>query len=518
MVQHPAMLGGRRLATMSRILPTHRLGPVALVLLALIGACGSTPRSEDPMLTATDPRAGVARRATAIRDARSAASGDHERIGAVSRMLRDIVWDVSQPDQVRVAAMRALLDDKDPKVVAEARSLGRLVLPTERDREMVVLLSKAAGERGWKEYSSALVRSFARPVLGVKDDERAERVSLLALSEGAPLHEAIFGVFVDPGVESSVVGKGTRLDGRVRARIDAWDLLARIDPSGAARRELIERVDASADPDPLLAVITASRRELRVVPLAGEEILWLASLRDFAKPGRREWWDQTRAAVDRVSTEHALQTRHLESLRWASLHRPELLAATRDELLSQLRSTVGTRPTIPRSWGGGSPEYGERLTDSEAKLSWADALTLAVTDAAVRSPGLADRLFLFAEQDRADKTSEYGGVVLLREDSARPGEAVLYPPRAGQRRGDREFVASDDLLDASIHASAHFHFHVQRLSNAEVAGPSPADLAYAKRFGRGCLVFTSVGAGKLNADYYQPDGVVIDLGVLAATP
>ena len=38
------------------------------------------------------------------------------------------------------------------------------------------------------------------------------------------------------------------------------------------------------------------------------------------------------------------------------------------------------------------------------------------------------------------------------------------------------------------------------------------DLAYAARYGRSCVVFTSVSGGVLNADLYFPDGVVLDLG------
>jgi hypothetical protein len=50
------------------------------------------------------------------------------------------------------------------------------------------------------------------------------------------------------------------------------------------------------------------------------------------------------------------------------------------------------------------------------------------------------------------------------------------------------------------------------VSNAEFAGPGPGDADYAIEQGRACVVFTSIRAGVLDADYYQPGGVVIDLG------
>ncbi len=90
--------------------------------------------------------------------------------------------------------------------------------------------------------------------------------------------------------------------------------------------------------------------------------------------------------------------------------------------------------------------------------------------------------------------------------------AILYPPRPGSRRGDHEFVASTDMILQSDDALAHYHFHVQEPRNSEYAGPSANDLAYSARYGRSCLVLTSVASGVMDVDFYQPDGAVIDLG------
>jgi hypothetical protein len=46
----------------------------------------------------------------------------------------------------------------------------------------------------------------------------------------------------------------------------------------------------------------------------------------------------------------------------------------------------------------------------------------------------------------------------------------------------------------------------------DYAGPGQGDDAYAQVLGRSCIVFTTLGKDSMNADYYQPDGVVIDLG------
>jgi hypothetical protein len=55
-----------------------------------------------------------------------------------------------------------------------------------------------------------------------------------------------------------------------------------------------------------------------------------------------------------------------------------------------------------------------------------------------------------------------------------------------------------------------------REDNRGYSGPSYQDLEYADRFGRACLVVTSTGEGRGNVDYYQPGGVVLDLGTITA--
>jgi hypothetical protein len=70
------------------------------------------------------------------------------------------------------------------------------------------------------------------------------------------------------------------------------------------------------------------------------------------------------------------------------------------------------------------------------------------------------------------------------------------------------------MLRAGDAALFHYHFHAQRPDNRDYAGPSNGDLVYADRFGRACLVFTTVDEGVLNADYYQPGGARLDLGML----
>ena len=90
--------------------------------------------------------------------------------------------------------------------------------------------------------------------------------------------------------------------------------------------------------------------------------------------------------------------------------------------------------------------------------------------------------------------------------------ARLFAPRPASRIGDERFVASADMLRSSDRALAHYHFHVQKWGNARFAGPSTDDRVYAWRQGRTCLVFTGIRKGVLAVDYYQPNGLILDLG------
>ena len=147
-------------------------------------------------------------------------------------------------------------------------------------------------------------------------------------------------------------------------------------------------------------------------------------------------------------------------------------------------------------------------------MSWGDLLTVLVVDEALSDVGVRRALVGHADLDFKDKTTEYGGLLGFQAD-AKP-RVVLFPPRPGQRQGDQKFIASDDMLAASDLALAHYHFHAQKRQNGDYAGPSEGDMVYAARYGRTCLVLTSLGERELAVDLYQPDGVILDLGDFSA--
>lgn len=438
---------------------------------------------------------------------RGVESGEIDR-EAARATLKAVAWATENPESLRLAALQTLVDD--PQGEQDSRTLTRMMLPRGGGSEDVIaMLANTAADRGWTEVTPALVRSYAQFDISVEDAVRPERDALLRLHPGKSIDEIVYGVFLDPQTEAGPADM--RFDERTRA--DAWDLLARLDPTGEQRARLITSTPTSgATPSTAatLAALRASVTDFRAVPITGEELRWV--MQTHAR--EQAWWSQSAAAVRTIPAEATrLEFRHIEPIRWASIHRPQWLKASRDELLSQMESTLEVRTIIERRadrTNDGRPR-GERIKDWISRLGWADALTLLVMNEAVNDPYVQKELIRQIVEDRADKTAEYGGVIEAVDGQG--FDSVLYAPRPSQRVNDFTFVASQDMIDASNRGLAHYHFHAQRDNNEEYAGPSMGDVQYAARSGRTCLVITTVGKQRLNFDVYTPDGVVIDLGV-----
>ncbi|MDX2147804.1 MAG: hypothetical protein SFZ23_09810 [Planctomycetota bacterium] len=517
---------------------------VSLLAGALVFAsgCSSGPtRAATPLTEMRNPNAGVNRRVAAVDSAWAAAPPGAPGHGGTREAMKSLAWSEQTPAPLRLKIVQKLLEDESEEGRRDTREMARLMIPSVRSAAVVALLADAAGERGWEECIPALVRSYARVVESIPDAQRAERRALEKLARGKPVEEIAFEMFLNPPEQEKL----QNVDLTERLRLSAWDLLARLDSSGDRRLALLDALtNPSSVPanDPLLADIQASARDLRAIPLTGEEIRWLRSKRgDLAQGGTladestldaraaadRQRWREARDAIAALPRDRTgpLSLRHVEVVRWASRARPEWTGATRDELLAKVRERLEDRPVNPRSAGQGtfSGRAEETLRDWEASLRWGDLLTLLCVLDAMEDPDVQAAVFRHAELDRKDTTTEYGGVLAASDPPRESGSGgpvqgpgvfriTLYPPRPGQRLGDRQFVASDDMLAASDWAIAHYHLHVQKPRNNAYAGPSDGDLDYAQRSRRACLVFTSLNDETLGVDYYQAGDVVIDLG------
>ncbi len=487
-----------------------RLGVCGVAAAWLVG-CGSgkSALDMDPLSVAREGKYPVGQRVEAVQRAWSDARSGKTSAPAVRSDLKDLAWSVDLPDEVRLAALNAIYDDQDAGTLEDSHAMTRLMLPRERSAGITARLCEEAVKRSWKDCTPSLVRSLSRWREGTPDAQRIEYQAIASLNPGEKPESLVYGVFLNPP-DKSVLG----FVPPERAQADAWDLLRRLDADGTVRSGLVFDLEQTKGSG--VDVLRRAFRDLRVLPLTGDEFLWIVSLADDRDKGKAAWWASVSRIVSTLDEPRRahLQVRHLEAIRATSLLNPERLSLDRSALLDEARSRLASRPVhtrTPREREIHRPPP-ERLAAWEDRLSWGDLVALLLVDDALRDPSVVASLAAQRDLDRQDERAEYGGLLRADGPQGRAFSAVLYPPRQGERRSDKEFVASPDMMQQGDLALAHYHFHAQVVQSADFAGPSTKDLAYAARFGRTCVVFTSLSLERLDADYYQPDGVVIDLG------
>lgn len=483
--------------------------------------------------------------------------GTQDRYRVREEFKKDLFL-MSTGDRVRLRIVEKLLSDTDPAGLADTQNVLRLRLPTERSWGIIELVSRESAERGWVEMTPSLVRSYARKLRDMPDEERPERAALLRLHPGKSIEQVVYDVFVGqatarvgteeaapkataPGAKAPLTLGATRsgrsiLDEKIQS--DAWELLGRLDKDGSRRAALLAgdaRLTGQEGQDPVLADLRAAAKDLRAVPVTGPELDWVKGLRERGNTVNAAWWGAAAEALARLGDAQAagLEIRHAEVVRWAAANRPEWLGRSKDELRAELASRLKDRRVYFRSAERSDvtrTPY-ESLEEWAPSLVWADYLTMLVIDDAVRDPSVRAAIFDQANEDRANKLTEYGGALEAAWPGGDPRRAVesggaeagfvarlflpVVPARVmAQDSGDARFVASEQMMASTPRAVAHYHFHVQNTSNEKFAGPSKGDLDYAASQARNCVVFTSIKDGVLDVDYYQRNGARIDLGEL----
>lgn len=494
-------------------------GLIVVLLLSLLTpvGCGGAPRrTTDPLTTLRDPAKPAITRLRAAEALPEAILAGEVPLGPGREALIDLAWLRRVPSDLRVAGVRGVFSLTDEESERASIDMVQSMLPTETDMLVVEHLAFEAANRGWVECTGAIVRSYSTVNTQVPDDERPELVALRKLHPSERVPATVFDVFLKPEGPWGDSNQRVSADGlERRVRRDAWDLLARIDRDGQIRVRLLSGLVASdtVSDDKDLDALRAGLRDAAVIPLTGEELEWLVAMRAH-ESGR--WWRQVVEGVRSLSPQQrrGLRIRHLASVRWASLNEAGWLTLTTPELIERLSDRLSSREAK-------LPGFGIRIAKSEDladwvdELSWGELLTIRVIDEAVHDPRVLAGLAGYIVADREDRTTEYGGLIFetgTRADTGSRFASKLYRPRPITRLGDSRFVASREMIEDSTAALAHFHLHAQRADNGRYAGPSRGDLDYAERYGRGCLVATTLSETRINVDYYNPDGVVVDLG------
>lgn len=475
-----------------------------IAALLLTGCAASTPeRFSDPVAAMLDPSLKSTERQAAMQQAAEVAPDSERRLEG----LKAIMSADGQSLETRIAAFD-LLAAHDPEL---ARYTLMMRLPSIEHYEFVAWASARAAAEGWTEYTPALVRSLDRPMPGVAAEERAEAAALRALHPGRELREIVFEVVATPS------------DNALQHlwRLSAWNLFVTL---GDAKPllALVEQAHPE-DGDVLLNDVRAGARDFGVLPRTREELKWLQFLR---LPEQSGYWQEVQAAFAAVPAERRgeISMRHLAVVRAVAAVRPEWLQASRSELQNMATARLSGREQYRQNRGMEGflvdEAHPQTLEAWAPQMSWGDLLALLLADEIIQRPDIQATLLAQAERDRADRTTEHGGVIDWApaaggtpETGGRP-EAIPFYPR--YRRNDETFQTSQLMLERGYTAPFHYHFHVQEVDNRAYAGPGWGDLQYADAMGVTGLVFTSVGRSRLNADLYAPGNVVIDLGEVGA--
>ncbi len=453
------------------------------VVASLLCGCAGTPKG-DPISAMTSRQRGAAAQIRAAELAAQTHPDDPRRLAA----LWTLVTDRGYLAQVRNVAIDQLAAyDESAFRARVARQITLIENPQTLEH-----LFEIAVQRRWTDFTPVLVHRWARPTWGVADDDRLEKRFLQQLNPDRDVQRVVFDVFTGP--DDAVTNN---------QRVGAWELLNRLTDS----ETIIAYLDAAPQNSALVVDLRAASRELHALPRNREGILWLQYLRS---PERREWWDRAAARVARLNDaqKRGLQLRHLPVLLALD---DATLASDSHALLSQLHALLRDQQQHLKgpTYDGPMQDWPQTLKQAQAQLVWADLLTMRLLFDAVRDPSVAAALFREAAKDVQDTSTEYGGVLEIKD--ARP-VAHFYRPLT--RVNDFRYVPRPEMIEHMYTAVAHFHFHAQHVDNSMHAGPGLGDVRLADRLNPNGLVFTSIDKDRLNVDYYQPGGTVVDLGTL----
>lgn len=403
-----------------------------------------------------------------------------EEAPAQVRAMWRIVWSDREPTSLRVACMDRLIARDTETFWAVAATN----VPTVRSPGMMVALCDRAVAAEQVKMTGPLIRSLARPSSVMSDAERPEALAIAALLNQS-VEEALWAALFS--------NEGTTVE-----QAGAWEVQSRMNGADAARAALLARAPSGARAS-LGAELARLAAVVTPLPHTREQLLWMLHLRRHT-PGLLDAPPVRPAAL-----------RHLPVLSHADPARVAMSIAEVRERVARLRTGRGF---YPRGRDIDGEEYvtstPERLADHRERLTRADLLHLWAILDALDSPAVRRVLFDGADADFADTEAEHGGLLTWRDGMP---VAELYPPAL--RGNDRAYHSSHRLIEAAYTGMAHFHFHAQQHDNAAFAGPGKGDLGFADRMGMACVVLTFVDRDTLAADYYQPGGVVVDLGAIA---
>ena len=411
-------------------------------------------------------------------------------------LLQRMLWVPGYTNEARLEALERLwITDREGTI-----RIIRQRLPRMDNTTWLKELCSWIADEDIKELHEAIISSWATTLPFIKsDNERPEYLALVRMYDESSITDLIF--------DSMLIEKRSW---KQSYRIRCWELLHRL---GQRERLMTLLDDTQFDEDDLFFIdLQKAKKELGIVPSCREEILWI---RELSKPEYSSFWFEAVEALSKLDDDRRSKIEMRDIVMAVSLHRhggDGAFSRTVHDILNNIASRTDNQKHYTETEGGGQYVPGsERLKTYRDRLTWGDAIALEMTITALDIPQVREHVFDYATRDKADTTTEYGGVLAL--DKKGRFEVLEFEPKI--RHHDRRFNASQDMFDAAYTALFHFHFHAQKFRNGDHAGPGMGDKNYANNTRANCLVFTFVNEDTLNVDFYRHGGIVIDLGTIS---
>lgn len=492
----------------------------------LLGACQPEPgriaggdfdptvRTRDPgmlislLVSTTTPEASRKSADSLLMEAQG--KTDPARLG----VLEQILYAPGHSDAMRIYAL-------DQLAAADAGRAGRalmLHLPKLAGEENAVLAHgcAVAVRLGDERVIDALVRSLERG-LGMEGGER-EGAELKARPEWGALEKL-------GGGGSGVGGGGRPVVEILYERLaGATDRSARtaalaILPAVEGVEPVKTRVLGLGSRDTWLTDLQWWVATFDALPRGETEIGWVqylhrpesASLVERALERHRQLRATAGGGAGGGRWDYVAAPRFVHTLAYADEAAVEM---TREALVASLGTRLAALRHLDRPAPGPGVAAPTTVEAQQSKLSRGDLLAIHMLLGALEAAANRQEFHRLGMADLSDTRSEHGGLLALINLQQPTLMITPYPPLYADN--DLEYVASDRLLQETANGLAQFHFHYQQARNGERAGPSPGDLAYARRTRCNCVTVTSTGPREFNVDFYTPAGAVVDLGTYTA--
>jgi len=399
--------------------------------------------------------------------------------------LAGVLADPQLPEQLHRAMLKFLLSKDYPEL---AGYIVNLIAQSDQGDGLENTLRNWLLRHPSSEVLAEVVKLWAQQLSQGRDE--TSFVQIVEQIANRPWSEALLEAINTPGFY---------------ARGSAWEVLVgKLDSEQLARKlaAMPARTDA-------LNALRVFSEKFGYMPRTGQELLSMVSVLSEhpeavdAAAGMSRRWRRDYGYQFNIRDFHLLS--RLAAHPAGGLSRAELVSRVSARLMKRRHVRHWVARNAPEDPSVFFSKLAERLT-------MADLWNLYLLDEMLSRRQVRAALRVLADRDRADTRNAWGGLIFLENGRA---EAKLYRADPAASAEDQFYVGPSRVQVEGRNALCHFGAHFARAYNARQAGPGPKEMRRAREGNFYGLVLTSLGERTFTAHYYNPDGVVVSLGVFS---